>query len=162
MNFFPDFAPNSRKEWRLLLFQSNLRKQIRKLPKILKFVRIIQYYSKLFTGVLRRLRRCPPGVHDGRHLHDGRDLLDGRHLRGAVVRDTPGVDLHGCHWALIFNVGPRTLLQLKCLHFQNPVRTCKNLQNPVRTLVGAEKGLSGFWSCGCRCVRRFVQAFFVA
>ena len=52
MNFFPDFAPNSRKEWRLLLFQSNLRKQIRKLPKILKFVRIIHYYSKLFTGVL--------------------------------------------------------------------------------------------------------------
>jgi hypothetical protein len=36
-----------------LLFQSNLRKQIRKLPKNLKFVRIIHYYSKLFTGVLR-------------------------------------------------------------------------------------------------------------
>ena len=46
MNFFPDFAPNSRKEWRLLLFQSNLRKQIRKLPKILKFVRI---NTELFT-----------------------------------------------------------------------------------------------------------------
>ena len=54
MNFFPDFAPNSRKEWRLLLFQSNLRKQIRKLPKFLKFVRIIHYYSTLFTGVLIR------------------------------------------------------------------------------------------------------------
>ena len=53
MNFFPDFAPNSRKEWRLLLFQSNLWKQVRKLPKILKFLRIIHYYSKLFTGVLR-------------------------------------------------------------------------------------------------------------
>ena len=52
MILFPDFAPNSRKEWRLLFFQSNLRKQIRHLPKILKFVRIIQYYSKLFTGVL--------------------------------------------------------------------------------------------------------------
>ena len=50
MNFFPDFAPNSRKEWRLLLFRSNLRKQIRKLPKILKFVRIIHYYS--LTGVV--------------------------------------------------------------------------------------------------------------
>ena len=58
MNFFPDFAPNSRKEWRLLLFQSNLRKQIRKLPKFLKFVRIIHYYSKLFTGVLRK--HTPP------------------------------------------------------------------------------------------------------
>ena len=36
------------------LFQSNLRKQIRKLPKILKFVKviIIQYYSVLFIRVL--------------------------------------------------------------------------------------------------------------
>ena len=36
------------------LFQSDLRKQIRNLPKILNFVKIIQYYSKLFTGVLTR------------------------------------------------------------------------------------------------------------
>ena len=35
-----------------MLFQSNLRKQIRKLPKILNFVKIIPYYSKFFTGVL--------------------------------------------------------------------------------------------------------------
>ena len=35
------------------LFQSNLRKQIRKLPKFLKFVKIIQYYySILFIRVL--------------------------------------------------------------------------------------------------------------
>ena len=34
------------------LFQSNLRKQIRNLPKILNFVKIIHYFSKLFTGVL--------------------------------------------------------------------------------------------------------------
>ena len=38
------------------LFQSNLRKQIRNLPKILNFVKIIHYYSKLFTGVLRLYR----------------------------------------------------------------------------------------------------------
>ena len=62
MDFFPDFAPNSRKGWRLLLFQSNLRKQIRQLPKILKFVRIIHYYSKLFTGVLTRHGGCCPCV----------------------------------------------------------------------------------------------------
>ncbi len=31
------------------LFQSNLRKQIRNLPKILKSVKIIQYYSILFN-----------------------------------------------------------------------------------------------------------------
>ena len=36
------------------LFQSNLRKQIGNLPKILNYVKIIQYYSKLFTGVLKR------------------------------------------------------------------------------------------------------------
>ena len=33
------------------LFQSNLRKQIRKLPKILKSVKIIHYYSMLFIRV---------------------------------------------------------------------------------------------------------------
>ena len=35
------------------LFQSNLRKQIRNLPKILNFVKKNRYYSKLFTSVLR-------------------------------------------------------------------------------------------------------------
>ena len=39
------------------LFQSNLRKQIRKLPKILKSVKIIHYYSLLFIRVLSRHRR---------------------------------------------------------------------------------------------------------
>ena len=34
------------------LFQSNLRKQIRNLPKILNFVKIIHYFSKLFTSLL--------------------------------------------------------------------------------------------------------------
>ena len=57
MNFFPDFAPNSRKQWRVSLFQSNLRKQIRNLPKLNsefceKYSLLIKYYSKLFTGVL--------------------------------------------------------------------------------------------------------------
>ena len=53
MNFCPDFATNSRKEWRLSLFHSNLRKQIRKLPKFLKFVKVIQYYSIIVYRVLR-------------------------------------------------------------------------------------------------------------
>ena len=43
MKFCPDFATNSRKEWYVSLFQSNLRKQIRKLPKCLKSAKIIQY-----------------------------------------------------------------------------------------------------------------------
>ena len=38
------------------LFQSNLRKQIRNLPKILNFVKKIHYYSELFTSLLGRLR----------------------------------------------------------------------------------------------------------
>ena len=54
MKFPPDFATNSRKEWRVSLFQSHLRKQIKKLPKILKSdsVKIIHYYSSLFIRVL--------------------------------------------------------------------------------------------------------------
>ena len=35
------------------LFQSNLRKQIRNLPKILNFVKKIHYYSELFTSLLK-------------------------------------------------------------------------------------------------------------
>ena len=36
------------------LFQSNLRKQIRKLPKILKSVKVIHYYSISFIRVLSK------------------------------------------------------------------------------------------------------------
>ena len=58
------------------LFQSNLRKQIRNLPKILNFVKKIHYYSKLFTSLLTsdRAQRCsgsaplrPPGAPLPRH-----------------------------------------------------------------------------------------------
>ena len=59
MEFCPDFATNSRKEWRVSLFQSNLRKQIRKLPKILKSVKIIHYYFLVFIIIIRVLRRDP-------------------------------------------------------------------------------------------------------
>ena len=41
------------------LFQSNLRKQIRKLPEILKSVKITHYYSLLFICVLRPELRRP-------------------------------------------------------------------------------------------------------
>ena len=37
-----------------MLFQSKLRKQNRNLPKILNFVKIIHYFSKLFTSLLTR------------------------------------------------------------------------------------------------------------
>ena len=57
------------------LFQSNLRKQIRNLPKIekiLNFVKIIHYYSKLFTGVLRRDPRV-----DAQEERGGQERGDG-------------------------------------------------------------------------------------
>ena len=54
----PDFATNSWKEWRVSLFQSNLRKQIRKLPKILK---IIHYYS-LFLIIIHSCPYCRSGT----------------------------------------------------------------------------------------------------
>ena len=44
------------------LFQSNLRKRIRKLPKILKSVKIIHYFSILFIRVLTQDAR--PGTND--------------------------------------------------------------------------------------------------
>ena len=56
MKFCPDFATNSRKEWRVSLLQSNLRKQIRKLPKILTSdsVKIIHYYSFVSLASIQR------------------------------------------------------------------------------------------------------------
>ena len=41
------------------LLQSNLRKQIRKLPKILQFVKIIHYCCELFTSLLSAHRVVP-------------------------------------------------------------------------------------------------------
>ena len=57
MKFCPDFATNSRKERRVSLFQSNLRIQMRKLPKILKSVKIIHYYSSVSLSYLVLLLR---------------------------------------------------------------------------------------------------------
>ena len=46
------------------LFQSNLRKQIRKLPKILQFVKIIHYYCELFTSLLSAAARARDGFRE--------------------------------------------------------------------------------------------------
>jgi len=59
MKLYPGFATNSRKECRVSLFQSNLQKRIRKLPKILRSVKIIHYYSLLCIRVLRRAAAGP-------------------------------------------------------------------------------------------------------
>ena len=81
MNFFPDFAPNSRKEKKRVTsvaFQSILRKQIRKLPKILKSAKIIHYHSLLF--IIRVLRADPAAGCGGRAVAHAvlRLLLPGR------------------------------------------------------------------------------------
>ena len=84
------------------LFQSNLRKQIRKLPKILKFVRIIHYFSKLFTGVLT----CRPSA-------SARGLRRRRRLRRRLPpRGLPRRGLRrGAHGDIrrIFSVSPLLL-----------------------------------------------------
>ena len=72
------------------LFQSNLRKQIRNLPKILNFVKIIHYYSKLFTSLLRHPAgrqggRQPGGLRDrGRRL-ELRERDGAGHVGRAIV-----------------------------------------------------------------------------
>ena len=71
------------------LFQSNLRKQKSHLPKILNFVRIIHYHSKLFTGVLT----CDPRYSVGRRDRSGVSSglrRDVHGARGAGRRCVPG------------------------------------------------------------------------
>ena len=98
MKFCPDFSTNSRKEWRVSLFQSNLRKQIRKLPKTLKSVKIIHYDSLLFICVL------------GRDERGGARLL--RLRRGA--RRGPRAHLPDPHGALRPRRCPDSPRQLGC------------------------------------------------
>ena len=72
-------------------FQSNLRKQIRKLPKFLKFVKIIQFYSILFNRVLSHTE----AQLDVEAIHEGEE---GVLMKGGVATNEPGgqhVDL-GC------------------------------------------------------------------
>ena len=52
---FSGFRAKFQKRVTSVDFQSNLRKQIRKLPKFLKFVKIIQFYSILFNII----QSCP-------------------------------------------------------------------------------------------------------
>ena len=51
-DFFFGFRAKFQKIVTCVAFQSNLRKQIRNFPKILNFVKITRYHSKLFPGVL--------------------------------------------------------------------------------------------------------------
>ena len=62
---FSGFRAKFQKRVTSVVFQSNLRKQIRKLPKILKFVKIIQYYSILFNRVLTPASPHPSPAHAG-------------------------------------------------------------------------------------------------
>ena len=53
--FFSGFRAKFQKIVTCVASSINLRKQIRNLPKILNFVKLIHYHSKLFTGVLSHL-----------------------------------------------------------------------------------------------------------
>ena len=100
MKFCPDFVTNSRKEWRVSLFQLNLRKQIRNLPKILKSVKIIHYCSLLlirFLGVTlacagaARLA-CAPRAWEGSGLSCCEEASSRRaELPAAASRQLPGL-----------------------------------------------------------------------
>ena len=68
------------------LFQSNLRKQIRQLQKILNFVKIIHYYSKLFTGVLNDRRGDASAGREGVAEGEGRA---GEAAEGVEVKALP-------------------------------------------------------------------------
>ena len=63
------------------LSQSNLRKQIRNLPKILNFVKKIHYHSKLFTSLLGHRAGGPGGR--GRWQCDGPGRAVAAELRRA-------------------------------------------------------------------------------
>ena len=69
------------------LFQSNLRKQIENLPKILKCVNIIHYNSLLFIRVLSQLSLSGP-IQDRRQIcsHRGFGLLGRRNLTASLFR----------------------------------------------------------------------------
>ena len=60
-DFLSGFRAKFQKRVTSVAFQSILRKQIRKLPKILKSVKIIQYYSILFIRVLSDQSKDPNG-----------------------------------------------------------------------------------------------------
>ena len=93
--FFSGFRAKLQKRVRSVAFQSILRKRIRKLPKFLKILKIIQFYSILFNRVLSgaavrgvgegparpaRLRRRRARRPAGRELRPPR--------RGAAIKDT--------------------------------------------------------------------------
>ena len=87
------------------LFQSNLRKQIRNLPKILNFVKKIHYYCELFTSLLgpdcRELHYASwAGDQSERRDADertdirlGRARVDMRDIDQTIVREVRG---HRC------------------------------------------------------------------
>ena len=92
------------------LFQSNLRKQIRNLPKILNFVKKIHYYSELFTSLLGRDlrgRREPRPSGRAARAHLG----DEDQLRERVLLRTLRVGVAGGAFA-----GPRAGETADALH----------------------------------------------
>ena len=88
-------------------FQSTLRKQIRKLPKFLKFVKIIRFYSILLNRVLTHdgpragLQPPPRPPHHGVREHEGGRLV------GAPGHERPRP--HSAQLVLGLNIPLRSL-----------------------------------------------------
>ena len=84
--FFSGFRAKFQKRVTSVDFQPNLRKRIRKLPKFLKFVRSIQFYSILFNRVLTLESR-------------GEFRRRQRHAVAAATSSTPTTE-RGAMWVL--------------------------------------------------------------
>ena len=76
MNFFPDFAPNSRREWRLSLFNQiceNKLENCRKFWNLWKLFNVVQYYS--FVSLVAAQAHADADCHADGHANghaDGR------------------------------------------------------------------------------------------
>ena len=87
------------------LFQSNLRKQIRNLPKILQFVKIIHYYSELFTSLLSWY---DPGGVWGRQAGRARSRLYRRRFLQVNTRwNSSRRDLHNALLCTVLESNPK-------------------------------------------------------
>ena len=132
------FRDKSQQEWRVPLFQSNLREQIKKLPKCLKFVKIniiklfniIQYHS--FVSLVRS--RAQPAERDfvGRHLLRQPGDLSGASL-GAIDPDGEGRPLTKLLRNSIHKKKDKTT---QCVEKKNTLRkysTCNVYGTSIRT-----------------------------
>ena len=113
------------------LFQSNLRKQIRNLPKILNFVKKIHYYCELFTSLLRQ--EFTPRSRRAEKLFDRTSRrAAGRLTRSRLLaKEGRTVGCVGCppNWRTSGNVGEASDFLERRAHGRVPAAFWKSLEN---------------------------------